>query len=151
MGARRIDRVHQGVKVTVLSALVWATSMQVLVPLGPTLISFFSDTPAVIAAGTRYLECIMPFFILFSVMFCLNNAMQGAGDSMFSMMNAILSLIIIRVPAVYFLANRFGPDYMYYGIGFGWTAGCLAAIAYFLSGRWQRFSAVKDENSPENL
>lgn len=151
MGARRIDRVHQGVKVTVLSALVWATSMQVLVPLGPTLISFFSDTPAVIAAGTRYLECIMPFFILFSVMFCLNNAMQGAGDSMFSMMNAILSLIIIRVPAVYFLANRFGPDYMYYGIGLGWTAGCLAAIAYFLSGRWQRFSAVKDENGPENL
>ena len=93
----------------------------------------------------------MPFFILFSVMFCLNNAMQGAGDSMFSMMNAILSLIIIRVPAVYFLANRFGPDYMYYGIGLGWTAGCLAAIAYFLSGRWQRFSAVKNENDPENL
>ena len=151
MGARRIDRVHQGVKVTVLSALVWATSMQVLVPLGPTLISFFSDTPAVIAAGTRYLECIMPFFILFSVMFCLNNAMQGAGDSMFSMMNAIFSLILIRVPAVYFLANRFGPDYMYYGIGIGWAMGCLSSILYFLSGRWQRFSAVKDENGPENL
>ena len=87
----------------------------------------------------------MPFFILFSVMFCLNNAMQGAGDSMFSMINGLLSLIFIRVPAVYFLANRFGPDYMYYGIGFGWAVGCLAATLYFLSGRWQRFSAVGNE------
>ena len=151
MGAKRIDRVHQGVKVTVFTAVIWATTMQVLVPLGPGLIAFFSDTPAVIAAGTRYLECIMPFFILFSAMFCLNNAMQGAGDSMFSMLNGILSLILIRVPAVYLLANRFGPDYMYYGLGLGWAVGCLAATLYFLSGRWQRFSAVKDENGPENL
>ena len=151
MGAKRIDRVYQGVKVTVLAAVIWATAMQVLVPLGPSLIAFFSDTPAVITAGTRYLECIMPFFILFSAMFCLNNAMQGAGDSMFSMLNGILSLIIIRVPAVYLLANHFGPNYMYYGIGFGWAAGCLSATLYFFSGRWQRFSAVKSENKPENL
>ena len=146
MGAKQMDRVRRGIRITVFSSLAWAAVMLVLIPLGPTLIGFFSDTPAVIEAGARYLACIMPFYLLFSVMFCLNNAMQGAGDSLFSMINAILSLILVRVPMVYFLANRFGPDYMYYGIGLGWTAGCLAAIAYFLSGRWQRFSAVKDEN-----
>ena len=106
----------------------------------------FSLPDTVIAAGTTYLKCIMPFYLLFSVMFCLNNAMQGAGDSMFSMINAILSLILVRVPMVYFLANRFGPDYMYYGIGIGWVVGCTLSIVYYFSGRWKRFGTIADES-----
>ena len=145
MGAKKMDRVRKGVRITLLSSVVWAAVMLVLIPLGPTLISFFSDTPAVIEAGARYLQCIMPFYLLFSIMFCLNNAMQGAGDSLFSMINAILSLILVRVPMVYFLANRFGPDYMYYGIGIGWVVGCLLSIVYYLSGRWKRFGSLADK------
>ena len=144
MGANRLDRVRKGVRVTVFSALVWSVVMLVLIPLGPALIGFFSDTPEVIAAGTVYLKCIMPFYLLFSVMFCLNNAMQGAGDSLFSMVNAILSLILVRVPMVYFLANRFGPNYMYYGIGIGWAVGCALSIVYYLSGRWRRFGSLAE-------
>ena len=145
MGAKKMDRVRQGIRITLLSSVVWAVVMLVLIPLGPTLIGFFSDTPAVIGAGATYLRCIMPFYILFSVMFCLNNAMQGAGDSMFSMINAILSLILVRVPMVYFLANRFGPDYMYYGIGIGWVVGCALSIVYYFSGRWKRFGSLADK------
>ena len=145
VGAKRLDRVYQGVRVTLISAVSWAVLMLVLIPLGPTLIGFFSDTPEVIAAGTTYLKCIMPFYILFSVMFSLNNAMQGAGDSMFSMINAILSLILVRVPMVYLLANRFGPDYMYYGLGIGWCVGCLLSIVYFASGFWKRKGSLADK------
>ena len=145
MGAKQMDRVRRGIRITVFSSLAWAAVMLVLIPLGPTLIGFFSDTPAVIEAGARYLECIMPFYLLFSVMFCLNNAMQGAGDSLFSMINAILSLILVRVPMVYFLANRFGPDYMYYGIGIGWVVGCALSIVYYLSGKWKRFGSLADK------
>ena len=145
MGAKQMDRVRQGIRITLISSVIWAVFMLVLIPLGPTLISFFSDTPAVIEAGAVYLKCIMPFYILFSIMFCLNNAMQGAGDSMFSMINAILSLILVRVPMVYFLANRFGPDYMYYGIGIGWVVGCTLSIVYYFSGRWKRFGSLADK------
>jgi len=144
MGAKRMDRVRQGIRITLAASIVWAVVMLVLIPLGPTLMGFFSDTPEVITAGARYLTCLMPFYILFSVMFCLNNAMQGAGDSLFSMVNAILSLILVRVPMVYFLANRFGPDYMYYGIGIGWVVGCTLSVVYYLSGRWKRHSSLVD-------
>jgi len=144
MGAKRMDRVRQGVRITLAASVVWAIFMLVLIPLGPALMGFFSDTPAVIEAGARYLTCLMPFYILFSVMFCLNNAMQGAGDSLFSMVNAILSLILVRVPMVYWLANRFGPDYMYFGIGIGWVVGCTLSIVYYLSGRWKRFGIKTD-------
>lgn len=144
MGAKQMTRVRQGIRITLVSSVIWAIFMLVLIPLSPTLISFFSDTTAVIEAGAVYLRCIMPFYILFSIMFCLNNAMQGAGDSMFSMVNAILSLILVRVPMVYYLADRFGPDYMYYGIGIGWIVGCTLSIVYYFSGRWKRFGSLAD-------
>ncbi len=145
IGARRLNRVRRGIRVTLIAAVIWSAVMLVLIPLGPALVSVFSDTPAVIQAGTVYLKCIMPFYFLFSVMFCLNNAMRGAGDSLFAMLDVLFSLILVRVPAVYWIANHYGPDYMYYGIGVGWTVGFTLSVAYYLSGRWKRMSLADRE------
>ncbi|WP_298019401.1 MATE family efflux transporter [uncultured Dysosmobacter sp.] len=146
IGARRLDRARQGIRITVVSAVVWSAVMLVLIPLGPTLVGMFSSTPAVIEAGTVYLKCIMPFYFLFSVMFCLNNAMRGAGDSLFPMIDVVLSLILVRVPAVYWFADHYGPDYMYYGVGVGWTLGFTLSVLYYLSGRWKRKGSLAEEN-----
>ena len=118
--------------------------MLILVPLGPTLVAFFSETPTVVEAGAVYLRCVMPFYLPFSVMFSLNSAMRGAGESVFPMVNVILSLILLRVPMVYFLADRFGPDYMYYGIGIGWVLGFLLSAGYYASGRWKRHGSLAE-------
>ena len=144
IGARRLDRARQGIRITVLSAVAWSAVMLVLIPLGPTLVGLFSSTPAVIEAGAVYLRCIMPFYVLFSVMFCLNNAMRGAGDSLFPMVDVIFSLILVRVPAVYWFAAHYGPDYMYYGVGVGWTLGFTLSVLYYFSGRWKHRGSLAD-------
>ena len=146
IGARRLDRARQGIRITVAASVAWSAVMLVLIPLGPTLVGFFSDTPAVIQSGSVYLKCIMPFYLLFSVMFCLNNAMRGAGDSMFAMLDVIFSLILVRVPAVYWFADHYGPDYMYYGVGVGWCVGFTLSVVYYLSGRWKRKGSLAEEN-----
>ena len=143
-GAKRPDRVRRGIRMTVAASVVWSAVMLVLIPLGPTLVGFFSDTPAVIHSGTVYLRCIMPFYVLFSVMFCLNNAMRGAGDSLFPMLDVIFSLILVRVPAVYWFADHYGPDYMYYGVGVGWCVVFTLSVVYYLSGRWNRKGSLAD-------
>ena len=143
-GAKRPDRVRRGIRMTVAASVVWSAVMLVLIPLGPTLVGFFSDTPAVIHSGTVYLRCIMPFYALFSVMFCLNNAMRGAGDSLFPMLDVIFSLILVRVPAVYWFADHYGPDYMYYGVGVGWCVGFTLSVVYYLSGCWKRKGSLAD-------
>ena len=144
IGARRLDRARQGIRFTVLCAVVWSVACLAIIPVGPQLVSIFSDTPEVMAIGGMYLRSIMPGYILFSVMFSLNNAMRGAGDSMFALIDVILSLILVRVPMVYFLANRFGPDYMFYGITLGWVVGCLLSVGYYISGRWKRKGSLAD-------
>ena len=146
IGARRLDRVRQGIRITVAASVAWSAVMLVLIPLGPTLVGFFSDTPAVIQSGSVYLKCIMPFYLLFSVMFCLNNAMRGAGDSLFAMVDVIFSLILVRVPAVDWFADHYGPDYMYYGVGVGWCVGFTLSVVYYLSGRWKRKGSLADKN-----
>ena len=146
IGARRLDRARQGIRITVAASVAWSAVMLVLIPLGPTLVGFFSDTPAVIQSGSVYLKCIMPFYLLFSVMFCLNNAMRGAGDSLFAMVDVIFSLILVRVPAVYWFADHYGPDYMYYGVGVGWCVGFTLSVVYYLSGRWKRKGSLADKN-----
>lgn len=149
MGARREDRARKGVRVGVVSAVAWSVIMAaVLIPLGPALIGFFSETPAVVSAGTAYLRGIMPFYVLFAVFFTLNNAMRGAGESVFPMVNTVLSLILLRVPAVYLMANRFGPEFMYYGFGVGWAVGFAATVIYYLSGRWKRRGSLADRDVP---
>ena len=77
-------------------------------------------------------------------MFSLNNAMRGAGDSMFALIDVILSMILVRVPVVYLLANRFGPAYMFLGIGIGWSVGCLLSVLYYFSGRWRRRKSLAE-------
>lgn len=144
-GAKKPDRARRGIRVTVALSAAWSLLMTaLLLPLSEPLVAFFSPTPAVIHAGAVYLRCIMPFYVLFAVMFCLNNAMRGAGDSVFPMVDVIFSLILLRVPAVFYLADRFGPDYMYYGIGIGWVLGFLLSVLYYFSGRWKRKSSLAD-------
>ena len=150
IGARRLDRARRGVRVTVGSAVVWSLAMTaLLIPCGPFFISIFSQTPAVIDAGAAYLQGIMPFYALFAVFFTLNNAMRGAGESVFPMVNTILSLILLRVPSVYLMAAYFGPMYMYYGFGVGWAVGFAATVAYYLSGRWLRHGSLAEEKQLE--
>src|SRR5699024_10829598 len=98
------------------AGVVWSLLMAaLLLPCGDLLVSLFSPTPAVIRAGAVYLRCIMPFYALCAAMFCLSNAMGGAGEGVFPLVNTISSLIPLRVPSVSWLANHFGPDYMSYG------------------------------------
>ncbi len=102
IGAKEMDRARQGIRITVLLSAAWAVLMTAaLMPFSEPLVAFFSGTPEVVHAGAVYLRCIMPFYVMFAVMFCLNNAMRGAGDSVFPMVDVILSLILVRVPAVY--------------------------------------------------
>ncbi len=147
IGAKRLDRARRGIRVTIGAAVAWSLLMTaLLMPFGDALVGLFSETPAVIAAGAVYLRCIMPFYALFAAMFCLNNAMRGAGESVFPMVDALLSLILLRVPAVYWIANHFGQDRMYYGIGIGWVLGFALSVLYYASGRWKRRGSLADRD-----
>ena len=146
MGARLPQRARQGIRSAVAASVVWSLLMAaILMPAAPRLIALFSRTPAVIDAGAAYLWSIMPFYVFFAVFFTLNSAMRGAGESVFPMLNTIFSLILLRAPSLYLIADRFGPDFMYLGFGVGWLAGFFITVGYYRSGRWMRRGSLADQ------
>lgn len=144
-GAKKPERVRRGVRAAAAMSAVWCLAMTaLLMTLAPQLVGAFSPEADVIRSGVSYLRCIMPFYVLFGTFYILNGAMRGAGDSVFPMVNVLLSLILVRVPVVYLLANRFGPGAMYYGIGIGWCVGFTLCVLYYLSGRWKRHGSLAE-------
>lgn len=151
VGAVQWNRVRRGIRVTVTMASIWSLVIAaVIIPLRTKMMAIFSSSPSVIYSGALYLRCILPFYILFVIMFTLNAAMRGAGDSLFPMINVVFSLILVRVPALYLLANHFGPDYMFYGFGIGWIFGLILSVGYYFSGRWKHKSPITSENPAQN-
>ncbi|QNL44161.1 MATE family efflux transporter [Oscillibacter hominis] len=136
-------RVHQGIRVTVAMGVGWCLAMlALLMPFRNELVGFFSPSAEVVSAGAVYLKSILPFYPLFAVMFCLNNAMRGAGESMFPLICVVFSLILVRVPAVYLLAEHAGREMMFYGFGVGWAVGFAVSVIYYFAGRWKRHGSL---------
>ncbi len=150
IGAGRHDRVRQGTAVSLTLAIAWSALIAaVMIPLRHTLVGFFSENPVVVEAGAVYLFCVLLFYPVFALMFCINNILRGAGSSIVPMVVALIAQIGVRVPSVYLLANLYGKEYMYYGFGVGWVVANLIVVPYFLSGRWKRIKSVVQMDEAE--
>lgn len=147
-GAKKPERVRAGIRVAVIYTAVWCLVMTAaLLPVSEELFYLFSPEKAVAQAGIFYMRAIMPPYVTFGVMYILNGAMRGAGDSVFPMVDTVISMIVLRIPAVYYLANHFGPEWMFHGFGVGWVGGFLLCVIYYLSGRWKRRGSLAEESS----
>ena len=143
IGAGKMERVNKGLRSALAMSVAVNVAVAILfVPLGPFCMRLFTQDPAVIAAGCAYLDRIMPFYAVFSIMFILNAVMRGAGETVIPMISSLVSLWAARIPVAYFLADRFGRDNLFYCYVIGWLAGILISGAYYLSGRWKNKSII---------
>ena len=139
VGARRLDRVKDGVRSVVRMALITSVGISVLLlPLSGSLMRLFNPDVEVIQAGVAYLVRLLPFYSLLAIMFMLNGAMRGAGQVMVPMISSIISLWLVRVPAAYLLAHYFGRNNLFFCFVAGWAVGLVITGSYYLSGRWMR-------------
>ena len=139
MGANKADRAVRGTWATVAMSGVWtAISTVILLKWGDVLAGLFTPEQGVVDATVVYLNCVMPPYILFTTFYVICAALRGAGDSLFPMVNTIASMLLLRLPALYFLANTYGPEYMYWGYAVGWVVGCALSVGYYCSGRWKK-------------
>ena len=95
LGARRLDRVRQGVRISMLSMTVYAVVALFAVRLvGRTMIGLFIDSgeTAVIDRAVQYLNMVVLFFIPLLTIFVLRNGLQGLGYSRIAMFAGLFEL-----------------------------------------------------------
>jgi len=154
VGARKPERVQKGIWVAVGLSVAWCmVTMAVILPLRETLVGLFSPEPQVIYAGSAYLNSIMRGYALFALLFTMNGAFRGGGSSIYPTVVTTVSMIVLRIPCVYWMADHYGAGAMFYGFWPGWIVGDLMCLGYYFSPRWKRLVGLlpPKEKREENV
>lgn len=113
-GARRFDRIRQGIRASLIIASVWAVVVFLIChTIEGKLIQFVASTtnPDVIYWGSTYLKVDMSFIVICGVIVILRNSMQGFGDRVIPVFSSCIELA-----GKIMFAFVFAPMFAYWGI-----------------------------------
>ena len=113
-GARRFDRIRQGIRASLIIAAVWAVAVFLICHTKEgKLIQFVASTtnPDVIYWGSTYLKVDMSFIVICGVIVILRNSMQGFGDRVIPVFSSCIELA-----GKIIFAFVFAPMFAYWGI-----------------------------------
>ena len=113
-GARRFDRIRQGIRASLIIAAVWAVAVFLIChTIEGKLIQFVASTtnPDVIYWGSTYLKVDMSFIVICGVIVILRNSMQGFGDRVIPVFSSCIELA-----GKIIFAFVFAPMFAYWGI-----------------------------------
>ena len=144
LGAGKSERVKRGhLSAIAVGAAISVAVGAAVVFAGTPLMTMFSADPAVVAIGARYLLIVGVFYVLFSTMFINNGVMRGAGDAFIPMINTLLALWVVRIPAAIILSKYLGPDGIWLSVPAGWAVGAAFSTWYYSTGRWKTKAVVR--------
>lgn len=113
-GARRFDRIRQGIRASLIIAAVWAVVVFLIChTIEGKLIQFVASTtnPDVIYWGSTYLKVDMSFIVICGLIVILRNSMQGFGDRVIPVFSSCIELA-----GKIIFAFVFAPMFAYWGI-----------------------------------
>lgn len=139
LGAGKVERVKQGVNVTlILSSIISVLISVIFYIWGSEIMNLFSNDPDICRVGHEYLVIVSAFYVIFSGLFTYGAVMRGAGDVLIPMMFSIISLWLVRIPFAYYLAPYMGEKAVWWSAPAGWMVGLVLTYIYYRTGRWYR-------------
>ncbi len=141
IGAGRIDRVQDGLKVS-----LWISEIMILLinllffACGGQLVGMFvngSYREEVIAQGALFLHIVAPFYTLVGVKNSCDSVLRGGG-AMGQFMATTFADLALRVGFSFLFARLLGFYSICFAYAFGWVFGTLLSAIYYRMGRWKR-------------
>ncbi len=139
IGARKEDRVQQGVWKSFAMMLVFSCAMIPVMQFGgKAIVGLFVEDDAVIALGAHALRLTSLFYLPLGVIYVFRGLLNGAGDAAFSLINGVTECAgRILFPKPLTLIPQVGVWGIWLGTAFTWTL--VAAVTYirFRTGAWR--------------
>jgi len=154
IGARRMDRVKQGTKVTLILGFSVAALLIIgILTFGKNLIQMFTDTPELIDMGAKALRILAPGYFVFAGTQIMSGVMRGAGDTMRPMWISIITTVVLRVPAAYIMAwmtrsyeyPNGSPYSIFVSLLVAWIIGFIITAMVYRKGKWKQKSAIYEK------
>jgi putative MATE family efflux protein len=140
LGAGKPDRAEKSawVAVVILEGFIVVIAAALLIFMNPVIHLFTSDSELA-STATQYLYIAMVGWSMIGFMFVLMNCLQGAGDTVATMIIGIVDTWLLTMLPAYLL-----PKYTNLGVlGIRWAMagsvifGGIAMLIYFRTGRWK--------------
>jgi Na+-driven multidrug efflux pump len=140
IGANKLDRAVHACKLGVVISVCISYTFFVFVQMFPEkILAIFGNDTEMIENGVIYLRTFSFDFLLIPFIFCINALFTGGGHTVFTLINSILSSVLLRVPICYIFGSVLGWGLT--GVGMGAPAASAGAllviIGFIISGRWK--------------
>ena len=140
IGAGRLDRAVKACKFGIFISVCISYTLFIVVQMFPeSILTIFGDDKAVVEAGVVYLRSICFDFLVIPFIFCINGLFVGGGHTLFTLINSIMSAILLRVPACYIfgVSLNLGLGGVGMGAPIASFGALLVVIGFLISGRWK--------------
>ena len=147
VGAKRMDRVKQGTKATLILALGASTVLVIgILIFGETLMRVFTQTESIVNLGVGMMRLLAIGYIAFAVTQTLQGVMRGAGETVIPMWISIITTVALRMPIAYLWAwlsrsemyPNGDPVCLYGSLLIAWITACLLSIFFYIRGKWRK-------------
>lgn len=141
IGAGRHDRALEALKKGILFSLVMGAAVFAVVQLIPSqLIALFTTDPQVVSNGAAYLRAFSFDYLMVPFVFSVGGLVMASGHTMFSLLLALLSSVILRIPAAWLLSGVMGLPGVGLGAPIASVGSSFLGLWFVLTGRWKRSS-----------
>ena len=136
-GARRLDRVGEGLRDAMLAMAAFAGAMLAVIQLfGPNIVGAFVSDAEVVALGGRALRLTSWFYPFLGTIFVTRGTLNGVGDTLFSFINGIIEMLCrIFLPMGLLLIPSVGVWAIWWTTGLTWVISALACVLRYFSWR----------------
>ena len=139
VGAKKPQRIKQGVRVSVLIGILFSFIMTLCVfVFAKNLMGIFTDNVEVIEIGAKYLKIVSALYLVYALQEVPQGVAVGCGDTLWLLLSTICAMWVVRLPLAYTLSDKFGLTGLWFSIPSGWFVALLFANSYVLSGYWKK-------------
>ena len=141
IGAEKLDRARETMKKGIILALPISLVFCLVAVIVPQLImGAFTNDANVISKGVEYIRFFSIDYVIVPFLFCINGLLMGAGMATFTMINGILSSLIIRAPIAYLLGKvlKMGLPGIAVAAPIASVVGLILSYCFYKSGAWKR-------------
>ncbi len=138
LGAKKYDRVKQGVLFGILCSTVLAEVVGIVSWIfAEPLIGLFNDQPLVVSFGARHMRTICLFYFLLAFSHCIAGILRGAGRASVPMVTMLVCWCALRVSYITIAVKQVNElETVSSAYPLTWTCSSIIFLIYFLKADW---------------
>ena len=141
IGAGKHDRARKTMHTGIMMALPIGLVFCFIAFVAPQFIlRIFTNNPDVIREGVEYIRFFSLDYIIVAFLFSINGLLMGAGMTTFTMINSILTSLVLRMPFAYLLGIVWdmGLSGIALAAPVASIGGLIISFCFYKSGKWAK-------------